>query len=258
MVTSSTTATFSLPLGPESRWALFLDLDGTLLDLCSRPERVVASREVIQLLPALQHTFDGAVVVMSGRPVRDIDRILFPLQIPCIGLHGGERRSSEGKLSQVTMAPSLLDDVRASLSTISVRRNVDVEDKAYGFAVHLQSGSGDIDETEAAIAEIAERSDGAFRVLRGRNVIELVPRCASPGRAVRAFLDESPFLGRRPLVFGDDATNTEAFAVASHGNGVAIAVGDQAPTTFHRVASPRECRFLLSELVNLGTLGLVA
>jgi trehalose 6-phosphate phosphatase len=96
-----------------------------------------------------------------------------------------------------------------------------------------------------------------FRLLRGRNVIELVPRATSTGHALLAFLDEPAFAGRRPMVFGDDATDADAFRAATERDGIAIAVGDHAPPSPHHIGSPRECRLLLSELVNLGNLGLV-
>jgi len=254
----STTATFSLPLGPESRWGLFLDLDGSLLDECSRPERVVAGTEVIRLLGALQQTFNGALAIISGRPVRDIDRILYPLRLPCAGLHGAERRSCDGTLTRLDVDQSALAQVRAALNVISVKRCVELEDKELGFAIHLRSTPENVEAAEDSVTQVAERSRGAFRVLRGRKVIELIPNAASTLRAARAFMEESVFSRRRPLMFAHYHADVNAFEVARERNGVAVAVGDAAPPTMHRVASPRECRFLLSELVNLGHLGLVA
>lgn len=257
MVTTSTTTSFSLPLGPDSRWALFVDLDGTLLDVCAKPERVIAAHDVIRLLPALQRTFNGAVALLSGRPIRDVDRILFPLQLPCAGLHGAERRSSDGKMTRLTIDGTVLSEVRAAVRCVGGRRGVELEDKCMGFAVHTRSVSAAYEEAEESIAAIADRSHGFFRLLRGHNIIELVPKAASLGHALLAFLDEPAFVGRRPLVFGDDATDADAFCAAIERNGVSIAVGDHAPASEHWVASPRECRRLLSELIHLGDLGLV-
>jgi trehalose 6-phosphate phosphatase len=257
MVTPSTTTSFSLPLGPDSRWALFIDLDGTLLDDCPKPERVVATQDVIRLLPALQRTFNGAVALLSGRPIRDIDRILFPLQLPCAGLHGAERRSSDGNVSHLSVDSDVLSAVRSAAAGVGGRRGVAFEDKHLGFAVHTRATPSAFEETEVSIAAIAERSQGVFRLLRGHNVIELVPHAASTGHAVVAFLDEPAFAGRRPLVFGDDAADADAFRAAIERKGVSIAVGDHAPNSEHWVPSPRECRRLLAELVNLGDLGLV-
>jgi len=257
MVKSSTTASFSLPLGPDARWALFLDLDGTLLDVCAKPERVVAPYDVIRLLPALQRTFNGAVALLSGRPIRDVDRILFPLQLPCAGLHGAERRSSDGRLSRLTVDDVVLTEVRSAVAGVGGRQGVRIEDKRMGFALHTREAPSAYEGTEASITDIAEQSHGVFRVLRGCNIIELVPRLASAGHALLAFLEEPAFAGRRPLVFGDDETDADAFRAAIERDGVAIAVGDHAPPSEHRVASPRDCRMLLWELVNLGDLGLV-
>ena len=257
MVKTSTTASFSLPLGPDSKWAVFIDIDGTLLDFCAKPERVVATHDVIRLLPALQRTFNGAVALLSGRPIRDVDRILFPLQMPCAGLHGAERRSSDGELSRLTVDDSIVAEVRSAVSGLGARQGVELEDKRAGFALHACPTLGWYEEMEASIAAIAGQTHGVFRLLRGRNVIELVPRAASTGHALLAFLDEPAFAGRRPMVFGDDETDADAFRAATERNGIAIAVGDHAPPSEHHIASPRDCRLLLSELVNLGDLGLV-
>lgn len=257
MVVTSTATSFSLPLGPNSRWALFIDLDGTLLDVCTKPERVVATYDIITLLPALQRTFNGAVALLSGRPIRDLDRILFPLQLPCAGLHGAERRSSDGKVTHLSIDNTVLTEVRAAVACVGGCRGVALEDKRMGFAVHTGSAPAAYGEAEESIAAIADRSHGFFRVLRGHNVIELVPKSASTGQALLAFLDEPAFAGRRPLVFGDDAADADAFLAAVERDGISIAVGDHAPPSEQRVASPRECRRLLSELVNLGNLGLV-
>lgn len=257
MVTRATATSFSLPLGPDSRWALFIDLDGTLLDVCAKPERVVATYDVITLLPALQRTFNGAVALLSGRPIRDVDRILYPLQLPCAGLHGAERRSSDGKTTRLTIDNTVLSDVRAAVACVGGCRGVELEDKRLGFAVHTRSAPAAYEEAEESIAAIAARSHGFFRLLRGHNVIELVPNSACMGQALLAFLDEPAFAGRRPLVFADDATDADAFRAAVECNGVSIAVGDHAPPSSQWVASPRECRRLLSELAKLGELGLV-
>lgn len=257
MVTTSATTSFSLPLGPDSRWALFIDLDGTLLDDCSKPERVVAAQDVIQLLPALQRTFNGAVALLSGRPIRDIDRILFPLQLPCAGLHGAERRSSDGRVTHLTVDSDVLSEVRTAAAGVGGRRTIAFEDKNLGFALHTRSAPAAFEEAEVSVSAIAERSQGVFRLLRGHNVIERVPQAASTGHALLAFLDEPAFASRRPLVFGDDTTDADAFRAAVERRGVSIAVGNHAPPSEHWVPSPRECRRLLAELVNLGDLGLV-
>ena len=257
MVKTSTMASFSLPLGPDSKWAVFIDLDGTLLDLCARPERVVATHDIIRLLPALQRTFDGAVAILSGRPIRDIDRILFPLQLPCAGLHGAERRSSEGRLWRLTIDDTIVAQTRSAVVGLGDRAGVELEDKRSGFALHARPTLGWYEDMEASVAAIADHSHGVFRLLRGRNVIELIPRAASTGHALSSFLDEPAFAGRRPLVLGDDVTDADAFRAATERNGIAIGVGDHAPPSAHRIASPRDCRVLLSELVHLGNLGLV-
>ena len=257
MVRTSTMASFSLPLGPDSKWAVFIDLDGTLLDLCAKPERVVATHDIIRLLSALQLTFNGAVAVLSGRPIRDIDRILFPLQLPCAGLHGAERRSSDGKLWRLAIDETIVSKVRSAVARMGCHPGVELEDKQTGFALHARPTLGWYEEMEASVAAIARQSHGVFRLLRGRNVIELVPRAANTGHALLAFLDEPAFADRRPLVFGDDATDADAFRAATERNGIAIGVGDHAPISAHRVASARDCRLLLFELVNLGNLGLV-
>lgn len=257
MVRHQTTASFSLPLGRDTRWALFIDLDGTLLDICARPNQVVATYEVVKLLPALQRTFDGAVALLSGRTICDVDRVLYPLVLPCAGIHGAERRSSSGRTARLQIDRETLRAARASVSSLAAHPGIEIEDKDMGFAIHTRAARGVYETVDRAVTELAKMSNGMFRKQEGKHVVELVPEQANKGRALLAFLDEPAFASRRPLVFGDDATDLAAFDAATARGGVAIRVGDEAPSAPHSVASPRACRRLLAELVALGENGLV-
>lgn len=257
MVNHQTRASFSLPLGRDTRWALFVDLDGTLLDICARPRQVIATYEVIKLLPALQRTFDGAVALLSGRTITDIDRILYPLQLPCAGVHGAQRRSSSGNTAHLHVDRDTLREARASVSSLAAHPGVEIEDKEMGFAIHTRAARGAYEEVDRVMAELARTSNGLFRKQEGKHVVELVPDLANKGTALLAFLDEPAFASRKPLVFGDDLTDVAAFDAALSRGGVAIRVGDEAPPASHSVTSPRACRQLLAELVALGETGLV-
>jgi trehalose 6-phosphate phosphatase len=256
MVDAQTATSFSLPMGGPP-WALFIDLDGTLLDICPRPGQVFATYEVIKLLPALQRTFDGAIALLSGRTIDDIDRILYPLQLPCAGIHGAERRSTSGRTMRLHVDADRLRAARESVSPLAGHPGVEIEDKEMCFAIHTRAARELHEEVDRAVTDLANTSDGLFRKQEGKHVVEFVPSQANKGRAILEFLEESPFASRTPLVFGDDATDAAAFDAAVSRGGVSIRVGNDAPPAAHTVTSPRACRRLLAELVALGDSGLI-
>ena len=225
----------AVPL-PDAGSALFFDFDGTLADLQAHPDAVSIDADVRSCLAALARGLGGAVAVVTGRPVAEIDRQLAPLRLPVAGVHGAERRGPDGSLRRVATAD--LASAR-SLAEALVREHAGLylEAKPGALALHFRQAPELEDLCVETMAEAARRVEG-MALMHGKMVIELKPRNAGKGLAVRAFLEERPFRLRRPWMFGDDVTDEAAFEVVLAQGGVAVKVGDGESVAPYRIAGP--------------------
>ncbi len=217
---------------PRDRWALFVDIDGTLVDFAQRPDDVRIDSGLITLLERLEDALDGALAVLSGRHLADIDRMLAPLVLPAGALHGIERRLPNGDTT-VTPAPRAVSEQvrKACLEGIQLLRGVTLESKAgSGFAMHYRSARHHAAAVHQLVHRIADESGSQFVVQTGSCVAELIPPGRDKGSALRSLLDSPPFRGRRPIVLGDDLTDEHAFIEASRHEGFGIIVGGRRPT----------------------------
>jgi trehalose 6-phosphate phosphatase len=207
--------------------ALFLDVDGTLLDFAPRPDAVVVPPRVLDVLSRLHSLLGGALALVSGRRVLELDTLFAPLRLPCAGVHGSERRDCSGQMHYARVKDSKrLDLVRRWLARfIAAHPGLLLEDKGTSLALHYrrQPELGALVE-ERLTQALAQVGDG-FRIQDGLLVRELVPASASKGTAVEAFLAEPPFAGRMPVFIGDDLTDLAGFAAVEQHGGRAIAVG---------------------------------
>jgi len=211
------------------RFALLLDLDGTLLDIAPRPEAVVVPTGLPATLEAVRTRLDGALALVSGRPIGELDRLLAPLRTAAAGVHGAElRRRPDGPIERLG-TPSLLDPVRRLLAATPLPEGVTVEDKEVAIALHWRRA---VEPPTALIAELEARvaaSDGSLEAIFGKAVLELRPAGLDKGRAVAALLAEPPFAGRRPIFVGDDRTDEDAFRAVERVGGLALPVGPTPP-----------------------------
>lgn len=212
---------------PADRWALFLDVDGTLLDFVSDPAAVNVSSELIVLLTHLHARLHGALALLSGRTIATLDLLFAPLQLPCAGLHGFERRDALGQCMHPLLAENVLDDLhRVAREILALFPGVLVENKHHAVAFHFGAILQQQADLYKAVQQAAQKLN--FELLPGRHVYELKPPCVDKGLALNAFLAEQPFVGRVPIFIGDDCTDAYALRAASAANGMAIAVGDRA------------------------------
>lgn len=216
------------PLSPQARperWALFLDVDGTLVAICDRPEDVRLDRELRACLGGIQAHGGGALALVSGRRIAELDRLFAPLRLPAAGLHGLEHRGADGRVV-ATGEAGALDHLRAPLQDFAGRYpGVWVEDKGRGLALHFRQAPAAAADAQALVQGLAAGEAGALRVLSGKMVIEIKPAQADKGSAVAAFMAEPPFAGRIPVVLGDDVTDEDAFAEVNARGGLSIRVG---------------------------------
>ena len=209
------------------RVGLFLDVDGTLLDLARRPDEVVVPARTVMVLARLQAVLDGALALVSGRSIRQIDALFAPLTLPCAGVHGGERRDCMGQMHYLAPhAARRLDAARAFLSRfVAAEPGLLLEDKRTSLAVHFRERPELAAVVEQRLEQAKSQVGDGFRIQESVLVRELVPTVARKGVAVEAFLMEPAFAERMPVFVGDDVTDLDAFAAVERHGGRAIAVG---------------------------------
>lgn len=228
--------------------ALFLDLDGTLADLHDLPSAVSISHPTLAAIDALSETLSGALAIISGRDIDDIDRILAPRRVAVAGVHGARRRDARGVASAGGLSPDVVGEFAAAF-----RREFDgeggvlIEVKSAAVALHYRLRP-DLQQRCEAFARLCADRHGGVRVLGGKSVFEIVARDGGKGGAIAAFMAEAPFHGRVPIFAGDDVTDESGFAVVNQLGGVSIKVGSGPTGARYRVASGEEFRDLLSAL----------
>ncbi len=217
-------------LEPE-RDALFLDFDGTLVEIAPTPDAVRVPPSLVPLLQALTDRLGGALAVITGRPVADVDRFLDPYRPAVAGVHGRDRRLPDGRRERAAVDPGLLDGARARFAAFTARvPGTRVEDKGESVALHFRQVP---EAGEAVLAEaraLAEASGGRLRLQAGKMVAELVPAGHDKGTAIEEMLGLGPFRGRTPVFAGDDVTDEAAFTVVNRLEGVSVRVGEPAAT----------------------------
>jgi trehalose 6-phosphate phosphatase len=221
------------------RVGLFLDVDGTLLDLAPRPDEVVVPARVATILARLQIVLGGALCLVSGRTIRQIDALFTPLKLPCAGVHGAERRDHLGRMHYLAPhARRQLDTARMELSRfVALEAGLLLEDKRTSLAVHFRERPELAATVERRLEEALSQAGEGFRIQAGVLVREIVPAHAHKGNAVEAFLTEPAFVGRMPVFVGDDLTDLDAFATVERHGGRAIAVGMRVTATW-RLPAP--------------------
>lgn len=235
---------------PDPEWALFLDLDGTLFELAPRPQDVHADESLTQALGQLAERFDGAVAIVSGRPIEQIDMLTSPLRLPAAGLHGLERRDAGGNLNAQSVDMAALAAVKQELTRFAARHpGLLLEDKGRAVAVHYRLAPELAAEVLATVPAVVAPHSSSFVLQPGKMVIEVKPRGVSKGAAIASFMAEAPFAGRRPLVAGDDVTDEDAFALVRSLGGMAIRVGPPQETLANeRIPTVADFRSWLRQL----------
>lgn len=211
--------------------AFFLDIDGTLAPIERRPDDVQVSQSLITLLYRLTAAVDGALAILSGRSIDQIDALLSPLLLPAAGLHGSDLRLPSGQRVKFEPAPCIHNQVKIGVDTLTLPQGVWLEEKSgITFALHYREAPEASEQLYKAAAKIAARTGGSYAVQRGKSIVELKPAEYTKGRALRQLMKIKPFISRTPIVLGDDLTDETAFAESQFWNGVAIVVGDRKPT----------------------------
>ena len=239
--------------------ALFLDVDGTMLDIALRPDAVVVEPTLRQTLSTLHARLGGALAIVSGRPIHEIDALLALDDVATAGLHGAELRA-EGHATLAQPVPNpRLDRARAHAIEIAAAiPGVLVEDKGGAIALHYR----EVPDAETATREAAHGllmlAGSDYELIHGKAVVELKPRHADKGTALASLMQITPFAGRTPWMIGDDLTDEDAFVETNRERGVSVIVGPRRPTLArHALAGPAAARAWLASLASLASLALL-
>lgn len=233
------------PGAPAPGWALFLDFDGTLVDIAERPEAVVVEPGLREVLTGLRERLGGALALVSGRTIGDIDGLLPGLGLDVCGLHGLERRVGR-HVSRPAGLAELGPEIAALRLLLAPYPGVVIEDKGVGVAVHWRMEPDAAIEAASAAAELAARLGPGYRIQEGKAVREIVPAHAGKGGGIRALMAEGPYRGRRPAFVGDDKTDEDGFLAVDALGGLSVKVGAGPTAARHRVASPAAFRAWLA------------
>jgi trehalose 6-phosphate phosphatase len=229
--------------------ALFLDVDGTLLEFEEHPDLVRATEGLVALLTSVEDALDGALAVISGRPLDDLDRVFAPWRPLGAGIHGAEVRDRLGEhrfdSGSDAVAP-IRDQVERIVATVP---GAWTEDKGTSLAVHHRAAPEAGAELAERLAPLAAEGSG-FSMLEGVLVVELRPSTHDKGTALVELMAHQPFADRMPVVVGDDTTDEDAFVAAVRLGGLAVVVGSRQPTAAaYRLLDPAAVRGWLTELI---------
>lgn len=226
-----------LMLEPE-RWALFLDIDGTLIDLAETPDGIVVPPDLPENLHRVSTRLGGALALVTGRALPYADQLFTPYQFPIAGLHGSERRDPSGAISRIEVGAAFEDLKAALVREAGQWPGVVVEDKGAAVATHYRLAPEQREAIEAAMPRYLDMAGPDFTLQRGKMVMEIRPAQASKGHALQAFLDQPPFKGRKPIAIGDDVTDEAMFRTANALGGHSIRITETEAETLAKSTLP--------------------
>jgi trehalose 6-phosphate phosphatase len=232
--------------------ALLLDIDGTLLDLAPTPREVWVPPDLAKTLPRLLTRTGGAMALVSGRSVNDIDLIFAPMQFPAVGGHGAEMRLSPENEAVSSHAPPMDKELKRRLAAIAkVSPGILLEDKGYSLALHYRLAPHAEQAIFDAVSAIrADLPDASIEILPGKFVCEIKHAGFTKATGVLELMNHAPFKGRRPVFIGDDVTDESVFAIMPGLGGLAFSVGRRAPGVAGHFDQPRDVRAWLAGLLD--------
>jgi trehalose 6-phosphate phosphatase len=230
-------------------WALFLDIDGTLLEFATHPSAVTVDQDLAPLLRALYDETAGAVALISGRTVADADSLFAPLKLCVAGQHGAERRDFAGGLH--LHAPPL-GGLRLAAERLrrlaAAHPNLVLEEKGMNIALHYRGAPRLKAELVPLLERLVSELGEDFELQAGKMVLEIKPTGKDKGTAIEEFMQEHPFRDRVPVFIGDDLTDEYGFALVNRLGGHSIKVGRGASVARWRLADASAVRGLLDRL----------
>jgi len=237
------------------RDALFLDFDGTLVDIVERPDAVVVDPALPEVLLRLRERLDGALAIVSGRPIAFLDRHLGPHRFDIAGLHGLEHRiGGRLVLCDPDDHPRLRVLVERLSKAVAPKPGILIEDKGCSVAIHWRLAPQEedfaLDLARAGIRALT----GHYHLQHGKAVAEILPVMAGKGKVIERFLQQAPYEGRRPIFAGDDRTDENGFKTVNAHDGLSIRIGGGETIARMRLPTPAALRQALFAWASEGSL----
>ena len=242
------------PLGTvphlPGRSGFFLDIDGTLLDIAEKPQLVRIDDDLVGLLPTLRDAAGGALALISGRSIAEIDR-LFGTSIFCAaGQHGAERRDFTGKMHKHRVPLAGIRKAQRQLGQMAARHPALVlEDKGMNLALHYRLAPELGATVHQTVRRLVEELGDDFEMQAGKMVMEIKPSGKDKGTAIAEFLEEAPFRGRVPVFIGDDLTDEFGFELINRVGGCSVKVGEGNSAAHWRLPNADAVRAWLKRFV---------
>src|SRR6202040_924336 len=232
--------------------AILLDIEGKLLDLAPKTREVWVPPDLAETLSRLQDKTSGALALVSGRSLNDIDLIFAPEQFPAVGGHGAEMRISIDTEAVATHAPPMDKELKRRLAAIAkLSPGILLEDKGYSLALHYRLAPHAEKAIYAAVSLIrADLPNAPIEVLPGKCVCEIKHSGFNKATGVLELMTHEPFKGRRPIFIGDDVTDESVFAIMPDLGGLAFSVGRRAHGVTGHFDEPRDVRAWLASLID--------
>jgi len=232
----------------QERWALFLDFDGTLVDIAPRPDAVRVEPSLLPVLDTLRQRLGGALAIVSGRPITVLDQFLAPHRFDAAGLHGLEHRLAENLFPcRPEDHPGLRDGIERLKTQFPAETGIIIEDKLCSVGIHWRLAPLLADRAREAAQSLAGELGSDYRIQFGKAVAEILPAASGKGRIIEKFLAQPPYAGRLPVFIGDDLTDENGFEVVNARGGLSVRVGEGATIAHYRIASPAKLRQCLTE-----------
>ena len=231
-------------------WAFFFDIDGTLIDLADVPGGVHVDPVLQQLIVDLHSSAGGAVALISGRSIVDIDRLFPRILLPVAGQHGVERRNAAGRVSYHSFPSQRLEWAHRQLTrVVEEHPGLLLEHKGLSLALHYRRAPHLARYAARAAGSLLPRLGARYCLQRGKCVVELKPAGKDKGLAIREFMEEPPFQGRTPVFLGDDVTDEFGFAMVNRLDGHSVKVGPGQTAAEFRLAGVVQVRTWLQQAV---------
>jgi trehalose 6-phosphate phosphatase len=232
------------------QYAILLDIDGTLLELAPTPREVWVPPGLSDTLNRLLAKTSGALALVSGRSLNDIDLIFAPDQFPAVGGHGAEMRLANDGEAVATHAPPMDKELKRRLAAIAkLSPGILLEDKGYSLALHYRLAPHAEKAIYAAVSLIrADLPNAPIEVLPGKCVCEIKHSGFNKASGVIELMNHEPFKGRLPIFVGDDVTDESVFAIMPDFGGLPFSVGRRARGVANHFGEPRDVREWLARL----------
>jgi len=242
------------PPPPKKDWAYFLDMDGTLIEIAETPDGIHVDDSLVCLLWRLHRACRGAVALVSGRTLADLDRRVgsgegrgcreVSASLAMAGQHGLERRNSTGKVLTQAAPSAAKEEIALHFAPVVARHpGLRLEDKGLTLAVHYRQAPQLAGYIHRTLRNLVKGSKENLHLQKGKRVVEVKPAGFDKGTAVAEYMKEAPFRGRRPVFIGDDITDEHGFSMVNRFDGISIKVGPGATEARYRlpdVAAVRE------------------